>query len=414
MINLTQKATEIVKNAENKCKSLFEQIENIEFANQLKVLNAFSKNNVQAYHFAGSNGYGHNDLGREKLCQVFASVFNTEDALVSPLVTCGTEAISKCLYGLLRPGQNMLCISGTPYDTLHDVIWGVEGKNVGSLKDYGITYNGVDLINNDQFDLPEIERAIKKHNPDLVYIQRSRGYSLRNALTISQIEQAIKLVRANTNATILVDNCYGEFTELKEPTDVGADVVVGSLIKNLGGGVAPCGGYVAGKKDLLELISYQMTSPAVGFDAGGYELGYKAFFQGIFNAPHVVAQSIKLVRLASMAISDLGYKTIPSVTQPVSDIVCCIEFKDANKLINFVKAIQHSGAIDSNSEPVPSDMEGYADKIIMASASFNQGSTIELSCDGPIRPPFAGYLQGCSNYTHGKIGLINAIQSLLD
>lgn len=412
MIKLNEKAIEIVNRAEKKCEPLFANIEHIEFENQLKVLNAFNENNVQAYHFAGSNGYGHNDLGREKLCQVFASCFHTEGALVSPLVTCGTEAISKSLYGLLRPGQNMLCISGTPYDTLHDVIWGVEGKNVGSLKDYGIEYNQVDLIDND-FDLAGIREAIKKYNPNLVYIQRSRGYALRNALTISQIEKAIAEVRKLTQATIMVDNCYGEFTEIREPTDVGADIVAGSLIKNLGAGIAPCGGYVAGKKDLLELISFQMTSPAVGFDAGGYELGYKAFFQGLFNAPHVVAQSVKLVRLTSMAISSLGLTTIPTLEQPISDIVCCIKFNEPNKLIKFVQAVQQGSAIDSNSLPVPCDMEGYADQIVMASGSFNQGSTIEFSCDGPIRPPYAGYLQGCLNYTHGKIGLINAIQTLI-
>ncbi len=412
MIKLSEKAIKIVNEAEQKCKPLFANIEQIEFENQLKVLNAFNENNVQAYHFAGSNGYGHNDLGREKLCQVFASCFHTEGALVSPLVTCGTEAISKSLYGLLRPGQNMLCISGTPYDTLHDVIWGVEGKNVGSLKDYNISYNQVELINND-FDLKGIAEAIKKYNPNLVYIQRSRGYALRNALTISQIKRAIDEVRKYTKSTIMVDNCYGEFTETLEPTDVGADIVAGSLIKNLGGAIAPCGGYVAGKKDLLELISYQMTSPAVGFDAGGYELGYKAFFQGLFNAPHIVSQSVKLVRLASMAISSLGLTTIPTLEQPISDIVCCIKFNEPGKLINFVKAIQQGSAIDSNTIPEPCDMEGYADQIIMASGSFNQGSTIELSCDGPIRPPYAGYLQGCQNYSHGKIGLINAIQTLL-
>ena len=412
MIKLSDKAIKIVNEAEQKCKPLFANIEQIEFENQLKVLNAFNENNVQAYHFAGSNGYGHNDLGREKLCQVFASCFHTEGALVSPLVTCGTEAISKSLYGLLRPGQNMLCISGTPYDTLHDVIWGVEGKNVGSLKDYNISYNQVELINND-FDLKGIAEAIKKYNPNLVYIQRSRGYALRNALTIAQIKRAIDEVRKHTKSTIMVDNCYGEFTETLEPTDVGADIVAGSLIKNLGGAIAPCGGYVAGKKDLLELISYQMTSPAVGFDAGGYELGYKAFFQGLFNAPHIVSQSVKLVRLASMAISSLGLTTIPTLEQPISDIVCCIKFNEPGKLINFVKAIQQGSAIDSNTIPEPCDMEGYADQIIMASGSFNQGSTIELICDGPIRPPYAGYLQGCQNYSHGKIGLINAIQTLL-
>lgn len=411
MINLNNETLEYIEKCEKECKQAFEDISKVEFLNQLKVLNAFNKNEIQSYHFIGSSGYGHNDIGKEKLSQVFADIFHTESAFVSPLISCGTEAISQSLLGILRPNDTMLCISGAPYDTLKNVIYGVDDKDVGSLKDYNIHYQEVDLINND-FDIESILKAIKQYNPKLVYIQRSRGYSLRNALTISQIEQAIKTVKSISNAYIVIDNCYGEFTEEKEPTDVGADLVIGSLLKNLGGGIAPTGGYLAGKSELIELISYKMTSPALGTDTGSYEPGYKLFFEGLFNSPHVVAEAKKLVRLASVALNGMGYSTVPSIAQPLSDIVCCIQFNDKNKLINFSRAIQKASAIDSNTTLEAGEMDGYEDLIIMASGSFNQGSSIELSCDGPMREPYAAYLQGCLNYTHGKIGLSYAIESI--
>lgn len=411
MINLNNETLEYIEKCEKECKQAFEDISKVEFLNQLKVLNAFNKNEIQSYHFIGSSGYGHNDIGKEKLSQVFADIFHTESAFVSPLISCGTEAISQSLLGILRPNDTMLCISGAPYDTLKNVIYGVDGKDVGSLKDYNIHYQEVDLINND-FDIESISKAIKQYNPKLVYIQRSRGYSLRNALTISQIEQAIKAVKSISNAYIVIDNCYGEFTEEKEPTDVGADLVIGSLLKNLGGGIAPTGGYLAGKSELIELISYKMTSPALGTDTGSYEPGYKLFFEGLFNSPHVVAEAKKLVRLTSVALNGMGYTTVPSIAQPLSDIVCCIQFNDKNKLINFSRAIQKASAIDSNTTLEAGEMDGYEDLIIMASGSFNQGSSIELSCDGPMREPYAAYLQGCLNYTHGKIGLSYAIESI--
>lgn len=411
MINLNNETLEYIEKCEKECKQAFEDISKVEFLNQLKVLNAFNKNEIQSYHFIGSSGYGHNDIGKEKLSQVFADIFHAESAFVSPLISCGTEAISQSLLGILRPNDTMLCISGAPYDTLKNVIYGVDGKDVGSLKDYNIHYQEVDLINND-FDIESILKAIKQYNPKLVYIQRSRGYSLRNALTISQIEQAIKAVKSISNAYIVIDNCYGEFTEEKEPTDVGADLVIGSLLKNLGGGIAPTGGYLAGKSELIELISYKMTSPALGTDTGSYEPGYKLFFEGLFNSPHVVAEAKKLVRLASVALNGMGYSTVPSTAQPLSDIVCCIQFNDKNKLINFSRAIQKASAIDSNTTLEAGEMDGYEDLIIMASGSFNQGSSIELSCDGPMREPYAAYLQGCLNYTHGKIGLSYAIESI--
>ena len=411
MINISGLDLDFINNCENKCISKFKEIEEVEFKNQLKVLNAFNKNDIQAYHFIGSSGYGHNDIGKEKISQLFADIFHTESAFVSPLISCGTEAISQALFGILRPGDNMLAISGEPYDTLMNIIYGVEGKNVGSLKDYNIGYNRVELVNND-FDVPSILTAIKTYNPKIVYIQRSRGYSLRNALNIAQIEKVIKEVKNVTNAYIVVDNCYGEFTETLEPTDVGADLVIGSLLKNMGGGIAPTGGYLAGREELIELISYKLTSPALGVDIGSYEPGYKQFFEGLFVSPHVVAQAKKLVALTSVAMSKLGYKTIPSINDTFSDIVCAIEFNDKTKLLNFTRAIQNASAIDSNTYLEAGDMDGYADKIIMASGSFNQGSSIELSCDGPMREPYAGYLQGCLSYAHGKIGLINAIKIL--
>ena len=412
MISINEKALKLINSCEKLCENKFNEIEEIEFHNQLKVLNAFNKHEVQAYHFIGSSGYGHNDIGKAKISELFATVFNTEDAFVSPLISCGTEAISQSLFGILRPNDTMLCISGTPYDTLKNIIYGVEGKDVGSLKDYNINYAEVDLINND-FDIPSIIRKINELKPKMLYIQRSRGYSLRNALNIAQIERVIKAVREVTTAYIVVDNCYGEFTEKLEPTDVGADLVIGSLLKNMGGGIAPTGGYIAGKAELVELISYKMTSPALGVDNGSYEPGYKAFFEGLFVSPHVVAQAKKLVVLTSEVMLKLGYITVPNRNDTLADIVCCIQFNDKNKLVDFTRAIQQSSAVDSNTTLVAGEMDGYADKIIMASGSFNQGSSIELSCDGPMREPYAGFLQGCLSYQHGKIGLMHAIQTLM-
>ena len=412
MINIDQNILSVINECENECKKQFEEIERIEFLNQLKVLNAFNKNHIQSYHFIGSSGYGHNDIGKEKISAIFADVFHTESAFVSPLISCGTEAISQTLFGLLRPNDSMLCISGTPYDTLKQVIYGVEGKNVGSLKDYNINYYEVDLING-EFDFAKIKNAIKTINPKIVYIQRSRGYSLRNALNIDQIKNIISDIKTYSNVDIVVDNCYGEFTEELEPTDVGADIVVGSLLKNMGGGIAPTGGYIAGKKDLIELISYKLTSPALGIDTGSYEPGYKLFFEGVFLSPHIVAEAKKLVVLASKVLSKYGFKTTPKFDDKLSDIVCCIHFNDKDKLIKFTRAIQASSAIDSDSVLEAGEMDGYEDLIIMASGSFNQGSSIELSCDGPMREPYAGYLQGCLSYQHGKIGLMNAMKAIL-
>ena len=413
MITIEKKLQTFIQQCENELKQKFEEIDKIELSNQLKVLNAFNENNVQSSHFIGSTGYGHNDIGKEKLCQVFASIFHTESAYVTPLISCGTEAISQTLLGLLRPNDTMLCISGSPYDTLKKVIFGEQGKDIGSLKDYNINYEEVDLKNN-EFDTNAIINAIETIKPKLIYIQRSRGYSFRNALNIKQIAEIIISIKLHTNAPIIVDNCYGEFTELDEPTDVGADLVIGSLLKNMGGGIASTGGYIAGKQTLVEKIVYKMMSPALSTDNGSFSLGYKEFFEGVFISPHIVAQAKKVAMLASVALTKLGYQTSPTIKDTISDIVCCIKFNDKQKLLNFTNGIQQASAIDSCSTIEAGDMDGYEDQIVMASGSFNQGSSIELSCDGPMREPYIAYLQGSLSYAHGKLGLMNAIKTIIN
>ncbi len=413
MIKLSSSAYELVANAEVKLQSKFAEIDKVNEENTLKVLNAFIKNRVEVRHFAGTTGYGYDDAGRDCLNKICADIMHTEDAIFSPQLSSGTQAISQALLGILRPDDTIYSISGMPYDTLQKVIYGEEGKDIGSLKDYNIKFEYCDLIDNN-FDLKTIENYMLKVKPTAVYIQRSRGYVFRDALTITQIEKAIKLVKDINPATIvIVDNCYGELTETREPTDVGADLVIGSLIKNLGAGIAPSGAYVAGKKWLVERISYRMTSPALGNETGSYEAGYKAFYQGFFLASNVVASAKKGALLTSQIFRDLGYETLPSENVCQSDIVACIKFADKNKLIEFCRAIQHSSPIDSNAVVEPCDMPGYENQVIMASGSFNQGSSIELSCDAPIREPFIAYIQGGLTYAHYKIALINSL-SLCD
>lgn len=398
---------ELVNSCEEELREEYLTINQVEEYNLEKVLNAFNLCGLEERHFVGSTGYGHNDIGKEITNKIFASVFNTEDAYVSPLFTSGTSGISHTLLGILRPNDTMCCISGTPYDTLETILFG-NGQDNGSLKDFGIKYEQIDLVDND-FDYDKIKDYLSKYQPKVIYIQRSRGYELRNALSIAQIEKAIKLVKSMSKSIVIVDNCYGEFVEKKEPTDVGADIMVSSMIKNIGGGIAPTGAYVAGKRKLVEQVACHLTSPALGIETGSYELGYRKFLQGLFIAPHTVSECKKVVRLTAKVMNKLGYHTIPSENQQLSDIVCAIEFNDKNKLIEFCRGIQYASAVDSNACLEPSDMAGYEDQVIMASGSFVLGSSIELSCDGPIRPPFVAYLQGSLCYTHGKLGLINAL-----
>lgn len=408
MINLSKSTLEFVNKCEQNLNDCFKQIEQVELENQLKVLNSFSEFNLAERHFIGSFGYGHGDIGKEITNQIFAKIFNTESAFASPMLTCGTSAISHALLGILRPDDLMLCVSGTPYDTLKEVIHGTSYDN-GSLKDFGIKYDEIDLVGND-FDYDKIENYLKTHSVRMVYVQRSRGYAWRNALNIAQMEKLFKSIRQiDKQVLIVVDNCYGEFVESKEPTDVGADLVIGSMIKNIGGGIAPTGGYVAGKVDLIDKIACHVFSPALSMDSGSYADGYKLILQGLFVAPHTVAQAKKIARLTAECMAELNIEAIPNRTQTMSDIVCSFKLGNPEQLISFCRAIQQSSPVESNTLLEPSEMSGYEDKIIMASGSFNQGSSIELSCDAPIRPPYIAYLQGSLSYSHGKIGLANAL-----
>lgn len=409
MITLNNTVLNFVNDNELKCKERFNQIDEIELHNQLKVLNAYSEAGLEERHFIGSFGYGHSDIGKEITNQIFATIFKTETAIASPMLTCGTATISHTLLGLLRPNDLMLCVSGTPYDTLNKVLFGAD-DDIGSLKDYNIKYDQIDLVNND-FNYNEVEKYLTNNKVKMLYVQRSRGYEWRNALNISQMEKLFTISRrVSPDTIIVVDNCYGEFVETREPTEVGADIVMGSMIKNIGGGIAPTGGYVAGSEKLINMISYHLFSPALGLDTGSYSDGYKLILQGLFVAPHIVAQAKKIAVLTSQCLNNLGFDTIPSKDDTLSDIVCSIKFGEPDTLIHFCRSIQHSSPVDSNSLLEPSDMAGYEDKIIMASGSFNQGSSIELSCDAPIREPYIAYLQGGLSYSHGKIALTYALQ----
>ncbi|MBQ3502902.1 MAG: methionine gamma-lyase family protein, partial [Clostridia bacterium] len=351
--------------------------------------------------------------GKEITNEIFATIFNTETAIASPMLTCGTATISHTLLGILRPNDLMLCVSGTPYDTLKDVLFGTT-EDVGSLKDYNINYDQIDLINND-FDYNKIVEYLSKNTVKMLYVQRSRGYEWRNALNISQMQKLFKMVKeVSPNTIIVVDNCYGEFVEKLEPTNVGADIAMGSMIKNIGGGIAPTGGYVVGSEKLINMIACHLFSPALGIDSGSYSEGYKLILQGLFVAPHVVAQAKKVATLTSQCVNALGYDTIPKKDDILSDIVCSIKFGQPDILIKFCRSIQTASPVDSNTLLEPSEMAGYEDKIIMASGSFNQGSSIELSCDAPIREPYIAYLQGSLSYAHGKIGLTYALQNCFD
>lgn len=389
-------------------RPVFARIDETALFNQRKVLDAFTTNRIALRHFAPTTGYGYDDVARDTLNKLFADIFRTQDALVSPLIASGTHALAIALFGLLRPGQTVLCATGTPYDTLHDVIY---GDGIGSLKDFGIKCEIVPL-NDGAPDLSAIARACLRHKPSLVTVQRSRGYDMRPALTVQSIKEVCDTVRAHCgDARILVDNCYGEFVEKSEPSSY-ADVTVGSLIKNAGGGLAPTGGYICGTSDALKQIDGRFTAPSVGREIGSYAGDYRPFFQGLFVAPHVVAQSIKTAVLFSAVLSELGFQTMPKPTDELGDIICSIKFNDEKKLVDFCRAVQSVSPIDSFAAPEPWDMPGYADKVIMAAGAFVQGASIELSCDAPIRPPYIAYLQGGLTFEHGIIALEKCLEVL--
>lgn len=400
----------LIENVKDQLKLQFAECDDIALYNQNKVLEAFRKNKIALRHFNATTGYGYDDAGRDTLNRLFADTFGAEDALVSPYFTTGTHTISTALFGLLRPGDTLLSISGAPYDTLIDVI---SGNNIGSLKDFGVDYRQVNLTENGKFDNIKIKDSLQFPH-SVIYIQRSRGYSFRNAFTVEDIENIIKFVRSFSSAPIIVDNCYGEFTQKKEPTEVGADLIMGSLIKNPGGGLAPTGGYIAGKADLIKQIAFRMTAPGVGSEVGSYAFGYRLFYQGFFMAPHITMQAVKSALTFSKVFRTLGYNAMPFDNTVMSDIICSIKFDSKEQLVSFIQSVQYVSPIDSFVTPYPWDMPGYADQVIMAAGAFVQGSSIELSADSPIKEPYVAYLQGGLTYEHALIAIKKCVQSIND
>ena len=386
----------------------FDKVDALTLYNSKKVLDAFHKNNVSEIHFNSTSGYGYNDLGRDTIEKVYSDIFKCEDALVRNQFISGSHALTVAFFALLRPNDVLLSISGTPYDTLHEVI-GIK-DNPSSLKSYGVIYKQIDLVD-DNFDYDKIKTSLD--NVKVVHIQRSKGYSTRKSLSISKLEKVIKLIKdINKDIIIMVANCYCEFVNEKEPTEVGADIVVGSLIKNLGGTIAPNGAYIVGKRDLVKLAGERLTLPGEGKEVGP-SLGInKSLLQGLAISPSVVGSALKTAILASYLLEQKGYVVEPKYNSERVDIVQTITFNDREKLISFVQGIQKGSLIDASSTPIPSDMPGYDDEIIMASGSFNQGSSIELSCDAPLRSPYVAYLQGAMTYEYGYLGVMEAINNL--
>ena len=401
----------LVEDAELNLTDIYRNIDKIAFNNSCKVLNAFKEFNVNEADFSSTTGYGYSDIGREKIEKIFAKVLNTEDAIVRNQFVSGSHALTVTFFALLRPGDLLLSISGTPYDTLHEVI-GIK-ENPSSLKSFGINYDEIDLLNND-FDYKKIEDYIKNNKVKVIEIQRSKGYSTRSSISNDKIEKVIKLIKdIDKDIIIMIDNCYCEFTTCDEVGIFNPDVIVGSLIKNLGAGVAPNGAYVAGRHDLIELVGERLTLPGEGKEVGPTLGINKSILQGLFLAPSVVASSLKVAVLTSYILEKLGYDVEPKYNEERVDIVQNIIFNDPDMLIKYVQGIQQGSPIDSNSVPMPWDMPGYTDQVIMASGSFTQGSSIEISCDGPIRSPYIAYQQGSLTYESGKYALINALRKIL-
>ncbi|MEW8956944.1 aminotransferase class I/II-fold pyridoxal phosphate-dependent enzyme [Clostridium sp.] len=383
--------------------------------NQLKVLKAFQDEYISDSHFTNSSGYGYGDIGRDSLDKVYAIIFNCEAAIVRPHFVNGTHAIGSALFGNLRPNDTMVCISGAPYDTLHNIIGISEEKNIGSLKEYGVNYKQVDLKNG-KFNFEEIKRVLEEDKTiKLVHIQRSTGYGWRNSFVIDEIKEAITFVKSiREDVVVFVDNCYGEFIEDKEPTEVGADLVAGSLIKNIGGGIAPTGGYIAGKKAYVDQAAYRLTVPGIGGECGSTFGVMRSFYQGLFLAPHIAMEAVKVAIFCARIMELAGFEVLPKYNDKRSDIIQAIKFNDKDKLINFCKGIQKGSPIDSFVQCEPWDMPGYTDQVIMAAGAFIQGSSIELSADAPIRAPYIAYLQGGLTFDHGKIGILISLSKILE
>ncbi len=393
-------------------KPRFDKIDELAEINQLKVIDAMQKNNVSEACMLGTTGYGYNDLGRETLEKVYADIFHTEDALVRAQITCGTHALALALMSNLRPGDELLCPAGKPYDTLEEVI-GIRDSR-GSLKEYGVSYKQVDLLNNRDFDYEGIKNAINEKTK-LVAIQRSKGYQTRPSYSVDQIGELIAFIRGiKPEVIIMVDNCYGEFTEEKEPSDVGADMVVGSLIKNPGGGLAPLGGYICGKKECIENAAYRLTSPGLGKEVGASLTVLRDFYQGLFLSPTVVASALKGAIFAANVYEKLGFAVIPDSVEDRHDIIQAVTFGDKDKMIAFCQGIQAASPVDSFVKPEPWAMPGYDSDVIMAAGAFISGSSIELSADGPLKEPYNVYFQGGLTFPHVKFGIIKSLQTLYE
>lgn len=409
---MKQDLLNLVKEVEQDIKPIFDEVESTCQINSSKVLNAFQKCNLQETHLTSSTGYGIDEPGRNKIEEIYSEVFKSEDSLVRTQLISGTHALAVTLSALLRPNDTMLSITGEPYDTLKTVIGIGKEESKSSLKSYNIKYEQIDLVDND-FDIKKIQERLSKKDIKLVEIQRSRGYSTRKSLTIEKIEKVIKAIReVNNEVIIMVDNCYGEFVQDREPIEVGADIAVGSLMKNLGAGIATSGAYIVGKKDLIELCAERLTSPGIGKEIGPSLNQNPLLLKGLFFAPSVVASSVKTAIFASRILERLGYNVEPKYNEKRADIVQTITLDSEEQLVKFCQGIQKGSPIDSNVIPFPSDMGGYDDKVIMAAGTFTQGSTIELSCDGPIRPPFIAYMQGGLTYEYGKLGILKAIEEM--
>lgn len=402
--------TELSKQVEQEIKPILEEIDKVCERNSEKVLKAFQECKLQEAHLNSSTGYGIDEPGRNKIEEIYSRIFKAEDSLVRAQLISGTHALAITLSALLRPGDTMLSITGEPYDTLQTVIGIGKEESKSSLKTFGIYYEQIDLVEN-EFDISKIQERLEKQDIKLVEIQRSRGYSTRKSLTIEKIEKVIKAIReVNKDVIIMVDNCYGEFVQDREPIEIGADIAVGSLMKNLGAGIATSGAYIVGNKDLIELCAERLTSPGIGKEIGP-SLNQNTFFiKGLFFAPSVVASSLKTAVFASRILEKLGYQVEPKYDETRADIVQTIHLGTEENLVKFCQGIQMGSPIDSDVIPYPGDMGGYDDKVIMAAGTFTQGSTIELSCDGPIREPYIAYMQGGLTYEYGKLGILKAIE----
>lgn len=410
-MNIDKNILDLADEVEQELKPIYEQVEKVCYFNSQKVMTAFWESHLNESAFLSTSGYGYNDVGRDVIEKIYAHIFKTEDALVRCQMVSGSHALSTCLFALLRPNDVLLSITGLPYDTLHEVI-GIK-ENASSLKSFGIQYDQIDLVDND-FDYQKIEEYLKTHKVKVIEIQRSKGYSTRKSLTIEKLEKVIPFIKKiDKDIIIMVDNCYCEFVSKVEPSEVGADIVVGSLIKNLGGGIAPNGAYIVGRKELIELCGERLTLPGEGKEVGPTLGINKSILQGLFFAPSVVASSLKTAIFTSRMLEKLGYQVEPKYNENRADIVENIIFKNPEDLIHYCQGIQSGSPIDSEFLPVPGDMPGYKDQIIMASGSFTQGSSIELSCDGPLREPFIAYQQGGLTYEYGKIGVLKAIDYLM-